>query len=66
MFTVHHFNFGARRSFSDYAEAVAWTRKACFEATIYEGDNRVAAYSPLRGLSEFHTRRFDPTTQVQD
>ena len=50
MFKVHLINFGTTREFATADEAIAFTRKACFEASITRNGEMYASFSPICGL----------------
>jgi hypothetical protein len=57
MFTVYLTNFGHYLNdelpFASFDEALAAAKKACFEAAIFEGDLRIATWSPIGGLRRY-------------
>jgi hypothetical protein len=57
MFTVYLTNFGYYladgQPFATFEAALAAARKACFEALIFDGDLRVASWSPIGGLRTY-------------
>ena len=57
MFTVYLNNFGYYLAdgepFASFEEALAAARKACFDATIFDGDLRIATWSPIGGLRHY-------------
>lgn len=52
-YSVKHTNFGASKDFRSFDEAIAYARKACFEANIYCGTDLFAVFSPITGLRTF-------------
>jgi hypothetical protein len=54
MFTVHHYNFGTKQDFATLDYAVAFARRAYFEATIWHNGTRVADFNPITGLVTYH------------
>ena len=55
MFNVFYTNFGysAPQDFATVEDAIEYARSKGFEATIDDGNNLVASWSPIRG-----TRRY--------
>jgi len=51
MFTVRFINFGynASETPATLEEALAISKKACFETAIYQGETLVASWSPIGG-----------------
>ena len=52
IFWTNH-GYYSQEEFTSIDDAVAYVRTKCFEAAFHQGDNVLAAWSPISGLRKF-------------